>query len=210
MESFVTGQLVIELDFNPDAPATFFGGPGEIPEIPSIPSNIQQVLERMQTFVAEFQARVDVDELVDGVVNALAGIDALVRSEDLQGALAGLNRLSNTGELQKIPAAVIETLAEVDRTLAEVRALATATDQRMAPLIARAEGSLEDLSVALRDVSGLLGNLSAEVSADSDLNFQMRRTLEEAQAAARSLRQLAEFLERNPEALLRGRREHRE
>ena len=210
MESFVTGQLVIELDFNPDSPATFFGDPRDMPEIPSIPSNIQQVLERMQTFVAELQARVDVDELVDGVVNALAGIDALVRSEDLQGALAGLNRLSNKGELQKIPAAVIETLAEVDRTLAEVRALATATDQRMEPLLAQAEDSLEDLSVVLRDVSGLLGHLSAEVGADSDLNFQMRRTLEEAQAAARSLRQLAEFLERNPEALLRGRRETRE
>jgi paraquat-inducible protein B len=210
MESFVTGQLVIELDFNPDSPATFFGDPGDIPEIPSIPSNIQQVLERMQTFMAELQARVDVDELVDGVVNALAGIDALVRSEDLHGALAGLNRLSNTGELQQIPAAVIETLAEVDRTLAEVRALATATDERMEPLLGRAEDSLEELSVVLRDVSGLLGNLSAEVSADSDLNFQLRRTLEEAQAAARSLRQLAEFLERNPEALLRGRREQRE
>jgi paraquat-inducible protein B len=210
MESFVTGQLVIELDFSPDSPATFFATDDAMPEIPSVPSNIQQVLERMQTFIAELQARVDVDELVDGVVSAFAGIDALVRSEDLQGALAGLNRLSNTDELQKIPAAVIETLAEVDRTLADVRALVTATDRRMEPLLAQAEDSLKSLSVALRDVSGLLGDVAAEVSADSDLNFQMRRTLEEAQAAARSLRQLAEFLERNPEALLRGRREQRE
>ena len=210
MESFVTGQLVIELDFNPEAPANFFGIDDDMPEIPSVPSNIQQVLERMQTFMAEFQARVDVDELVDGVVNALAGINALVRSEDLQGTLAGLNRLANTGELQKIPAAMLETLAEVDKTLAEVRALVTTTDERMEPLLARAEDSLENLSVVLRDVSGLLGDVAAEVNADSDLNFQMRRTLEEAQAAARSLRQLAEFLERNPEALLRGRREQRE
>jgi len=210
MESFVTGQLVIELDFNPEAPANFFGIDDDMPEIPSVPSNIQQVLERMQTFIAEFQARVDVDELVDGVVGALAGIDALVRSEDLQGTLAGLNRLANTGELQKIPAAMLETLAEVDRTLAEVRALATATDQRMEPLVARVEDSLESLSALLRDASGLLDHVATEVSADSDLNFQMRRTLEEAQAAARSLRQLAEFLERNPEALLRGRREQRE
>jgi len=210
MESFVTGQLVIELDFNPDAPATFWGDPDDMPEIPSVPSNIQQVLERMQTFVADLQAKVDVDELVTSVANTLAGIEALVRSEDLQGALAGLNRLSNLEELQEVPAAVIETLAEVDKTLAEVRALVAATDQRMAPLLARAEDSLEDLSTVLRDAGGLLEHVAAEVSADSDLNFQMRRTLEEAQAAARSLRQLAEFLERNPEALLRGRREQRE
>jgi paraquat-inducible protein B len=210
MESFVTGQLVIELDFHPDAPATFWGEPGDMQEIPSIPSNIQQVLERMQKFVTDLQAKVDVDELVNSVVNTLAGIEALVRSEDLQGALGGLNRLSNLEELQDVPAAVIETLAEVDRTLAEVRALVAATDERMEPLLVRAEDSLENLSTVLRDASGLLEALAGEVSADSDLNFQMRRTLEETQAAARSLRQLAEFLERNPEALLRGRRETRE
>ena len=210
MESFVTGQLVIELDFHPEAPATFWGEPGGMQEIPSIPSNIQQVLERMQKFVTDLQARVDVDELVNSVVNTLAGIEALVRSEDLQGALGGLNRLSNLEELQDVPAAVIETLAEVERTLAEVRGLVAATDQRMGPLLVRAEDSLENLSTVLRDASGLLEALAGEVSADSDLNFQMRRTLEETQAAARSLRQLAEFLERNPEALLRGRREQRE
>jgi paraquat-inducible protein B len=151
-----------------------------------------------------------VDELVHGVISTLAGIDALVRSEDLQGALAGLNRLSNVEELKDIPAAVLVTLGELEKTLADVRALVAATDQRMEPLVARAEDGLENLSRLMRDAGGMLESLSAQVSADSDLNFQMLRTLEESQAAARSLRQLAEFLERNPEALLRGRRETRE
>jgi len=140
----------------------------------------------------------------------VAGVDALARSEDLQGALAGLNRLSNLEELKEIPAGVLVTLGELEKTLADVRALVAATDQRMEPLVARAEDGLENLSRLMRDAGGLLESLSAQVSADSDLNFQMRRTLEESQAAARSLRQLAEFLERNPEALLRGRRETRE
>jgi paraquat-inducible protein B len=210
MESFVTGQLVIELDFRPESPAQFFAEPGGIAEIPSVPSNIQQVLERMQSFVTELQATVDVDELVSGVMNTLAAVEALARSEDLHGALAALNRLSNLEALENIPAGVLETLAELDRTLAEVRALVTTTDQRMAPLVARAEDGLDSLSGLLREAGSLLESLSAEVSADSELNFQMRRTLEESEAAARSLRQLAEFLERHPEALLRGRREPRE
>lgn len=210
MESFVTGQLVIELDFRPDTQVNLYGSFVGMPEIPSVPSNIQQVLERFQTFVAELQERVDVRELVQGVISTLAGVDALVRSEDLQGALAGLNRLANLEELREIPAAVLVTLGELDNTLADIRALVATTDQRMEPLVARAEDSLENLSQLMHEAGGLLGSLSAEVNADSDLNYQMRRTLEEAQAAARSLRQLAEFLERNPEALLRGRRETRE
>ena len=210
MESFVTGQLVIELDFHPDAPAHFFAESGDIAEIPSVPSNIQQVLERMQSFVTELQATVDVDELVSGVMNTLAAVEALARSEDLHGSLAALNRLSNLEALENIPAGVLDTLAELDRTLAEVRALVAATDERMAPLVSRAEDGLDSLSELLREAGSLLESLSAEVSADSELNFQMRRTLEESQAAARSLRQLAEFLERHPEALLRGRRAPRE
>ena len=210
MESFVTGQLVIELDFRPESPAQFYAEPGSIAEIPSVPSNIQQVLERMQSFVTELQSTVNVDELVGGVMDTLAAVEALASSEDLHGALAALNRLSNLEALENIPAGVLDTLAELDRTLAEVRALVAATDERMTPLVSRAEDGLVSLSELLREAGSLLESLSAEVSADSELNFQMRRTLEESQAAARSLRQLAEFLERHPEALLRGRRAPRE
>lgn len=205
-ESFVTGQLVIELDFYPESPANFVGKMNDVPEIPSIPSNIQQVLERMREFVAEFQATVDVDALVSGVITTLEGIDGLVRSEDLHGALAALNRLSNLEALERIPASVLATLGELDDTLAEVRGLVDAADGRIEPLAARAEDSLDELSSVLREAGALLERLTAEVSPESDLNFQLRRTLEESQAAARSLRQLADFLERHPETLLRGRR----
>lgn len=210
MESFVTGTLVVELDFYPDAPAYFYGGPDGYPEIPSIPSNIQQVVERMRTFMAEIQSRVDVEEMVQGVGSAIEGIDALVRSEDLKGALAGLNRLSNIKELDAVPASVLEALAAMERTLDEIRALVANTDQRMEPLFVQAEASLDSLSDALGKAGVLLDGLAGELGADSEINFQLRRTLQESEAAARSLRQLVEFLERNPEALLRGRREPRE
>lgn len=210
IDSFVTGQLVVELDFRPETPVKLYGIPGDIPEIPSVPSNIQQVLERFQTFVTEIQERVELDELVSGVIGALAGINALVNSEDLHGALAGLNRLANLEELRDIPAAVLVTLGEFDKTVADARILLATTDRNMESLVARAEHSLDGLSALMREAGELLESLSEQVSADSELNFQLRRTLEESQAAARSLRHLVEFLDRNPEALLRGRREIRE
>jgi paraquat-inducible protein B len=210
MESFVTGQLVIELDFHPDTPVNLYAGPNDPPEIPSIPSNIQQVLERMRSFVAEIQSKVDVDEMISGINGVISGIEALVRSEDLQGALAGLNRLSNIEDLEAIPATVLDTLAAMEQALNEVRALATTTGERMEPLYTQAEASLDSLAIALRNAGNLLDGLSSEIGGSSEITHQLRRTLEESQAAARSLRQLAEFLERNPEALLRGRREPRE
>jgi paraquat-inducible protein B len=206
MESFVTGQLVIELDFYPDSPVNLHGSPEGVPEIPSISSNIQQVLEGMRKFLTEIQSKVDVDELLQNITSVLNGIDTLVNSEDLQGALAGLNRLANAEELLAIPARALETLAATQQALAEIRNMVTTTDEAVQGLLADAEESLDALTMALRDAGGLLEGLATELGGDSELNYQLRRTLEETHGAARSLRHLVDFLERNPEALLRGRR----
>src|SRR6056297_1342699 len=202
-ESFVTGQLVLELDFYPDTPIKLYGSPYDFPEIPSVPSNIQRVLRAIQNFISDLQETVDVEELVTRIDNVLEGIDALVRSDQLHGTLSGLNRLSNTEDFQALPAAVAKTLESVDRTLEEIRALVGTTDQNLQPVLQGAESSVAALGTTLRDVSTLLDTLSAELGGDSELGYQLRETLDESRAAARSLRQLVEFLERNPEALLR-------
>jgi len=209
-ESFVTGQLVLELDFYPDTPIKLYGSPYDFPEIPSVPSNIQRVLRAIQNFISDLQETVDVEELVTRIDNVLEGIDALMRSDQLHGTLSGLNRLANTEELQDLPAAVKNTLDSVERTLDEVRTLVASTDQNLQPVLQGAESSMAALGVTLRDVSTLLDTLSAELGGDSELSYQLRETLDESRAAARSLRQLVEFLERNPEALLRGRPPPRE
>lgn len=218
VESFVTGQLVIQLDFFPDQPAAFYGSPEGYPEIPSAPSNIQQVVERVQTFVSELQARLNVEEFVQAVESTLGGINELVRSEDLRGALAGINRLSNSDELQAVPGAALATLASAGQTLAsagetldEIRALVGRTGEQLDPLLSGADSALgglaETLAATLAEVNGTLAVVNAQLAQDSEFSYQLSRTLEESQAAARSLRLLLDYLERNPESLLRGRRD---
>jgi len=211
VESFVTGQLVIQLDFFPDQPAQFFAGRDGYPEIPSAPSNIQQVLERVQTFVTELQARVNVDEFLGTVEATLAGINELARSEDLRGTLAGLNKLTNSAELQAVPEAALATLADAGRVLDELRALVESTSEQLGPLVGSIDDSLATITGALgatlAEVNDTLALVSTQLAQDSELNFQLSRTLEESQAAARSLRILLDYLERHPEALLRGRRD---
>ena len=218
VESFVTGQLVIQLDFFPDQPATFYGSREGYPEIPSAPSNIQQVVERVQAFVTELQARVNVDEFIQAVGSLLVGINELVRSDELHGALAGINRLVNSDDLQAVPGAALETLASTERTLAsaeatlaEIRALVERTGEQLDPLLSGADGALGSLAgtleATLTEVTGTLSAVNAQLAQDSELNYQLTRTLEESQAAARSLRTLLDYLERNPGSLLRGRRD---
>jgi paraquat-inducible protein B len=207
LESFVTGQLVIQLDFFPDTPVHLYGSPDGYPEIPSAPSDIQQVIERVQTFVTELQAQINVDEFVRRVESTLDGINELVRSAELLGALAGFNRLASSEELQAIPGATLETLAATEQTMAELRNVIAEADARLDPMFEGAGAALEELATTLREAGGVLETARGQLGDESPFNYQLNRTLEEAEAAARSLRLLADYLERNPEALLRGRRD---
>ena len=63
-ESYVTGQLLVELDFRPDLPGVFRArqknGP---PEIPTIPGDVEQIVEQVQSFFDRMAQQVDVDAL---------------------------------------------------------------------------------------------------------------------------------------------------
>jgi paraquat-inducible protein B len=57
---------------------------------------------------------------------------------------------------------------------------------------------------ALDDADKLVGNADKLIAPNSVLGEQLGTTLEEVNRAARALRVLADYLERHPEALIRG------
>jgi paraquat-inducible protein B len=106
---------------------------------------------------------------------------------DVQQAIAGVDRLVNAPELQ----ASIDSLSAI---LGEVKQLSTAVNDQTLPRI----------NEALDRLDRTLAELSHAVSADAPLRHDLRETLQELTGAGRALRELAEFLDRQPEALIRG------
>jgi paraquat-inducible protein B len=66
------------------------------------------------------------------------------------------------------------------------------------------DATLEGLQLTVTQTQKTLVALEKTLSTDSPLQQQLQQTLEELSGAARSLRLLADYLERNPEAILRG------
>jgi len=64
--------------------------------------------------------------------------------------------------------------------------------------------TLEGLQLTVAQTQKTLAALEKNLNTDSPLQQQLQQTLEELSGAARSLRLLADYLERNPEAILRG------
>jgi len=107
--------------------------------------------------------------------------------EDLSATMAGARAVIDSAALKN-------SLTELELTLRELRSLSAKLDNDMAP----------ELSSTLREAQQAMKNASALIAPDAPINVGAVRTMQEVGAAARSLRVLADYLERHPEALLQG------
>ena len=107
---------------------------------------------------------------------------------DLRDTVAGAKQLINSPDLQKSITALNETLEQAQKFVA-------ALNTGIAPELKTA---VSNLDTALIQAQKLTKSLNSNVAP------QLDRTLKELQAAARSIKVWAAYLERNPEALIRG------
>jgi len=201
MQSFVTGQLMINLDFYPDKPIILVGAEKKYPEIPTVPTAMEELTKTIQDL--------PIKELVTKLELTVDGIQKLVNFPETRASVESLNlTLKNTqklvqhideqigplvSSLAKTSDAAHETLSEAKNTISvlggDVRGLAITTKE-----------TLESARNTLKQTEKSLGTFSD----DSHLVYEMNKTLRELSAAARSLRLLSDYLEQHPEALLRG------
>jgi len=83
MQSIVTGQLQIALDFYPDKPAVYAEIDKTVQEIPTIPTTLQQLTKKLESLPLE--------EIFNKVNLALDGVANLVQSPELKESVANLN-----------------------------------------------------------------------------------------------------------------------
>ena len=207
IESLVTGQLVIELDLLPETEAVYralLEKDQDGSEIPTVPSNTQQILENIQNFVA----KLDLDKLVDEIQDTVSGINELANSEDLREAIAGINRIANSEQMQELGPNIEETLVAARSAAQDFRALVKNVDGQIGPILAEVKPAVKRLDEALAAAESTLTAVNRQLGGETSLDWDVSTTLREVREAARSLRLFMEYLEQNPEALIRGKNEN--
>ena len=204
IESFVTGQLLVNLDFYPETPPLFRGEDPPYVEVPTIPSSIQQFLEDIEGFVADLQKNVDIKAVVTDLAGAVNGANKLINSEQLPEIIAGINSLINAEETQRLTANLQGALKDLRSTLDDTRSFVNSTGEDLGELKNTLIPAINNLSTTLTEAEQAIGVVEAQLSRESEVSFEFINTLNEVQRAARSLRVLTDYLERHPEALLRG------
>jgi paraquat-inducible protein B len=204
IESFVTGQLLVRLDLRPDTPIRMAGVESDYPEIPTIRSDIQELLARMQRWLANIRDNVDVDALAEGLTNALNGVAALTNSPDLHESLAGLSEFVNDEDLQNLSASLKQAADEISNAASEATALFRSTDEGINDVAADLRPVLERFGETLRSAESTLNAARLQLRGDSEQVYQLQSTLKEVEGAAAAMREFFDYLERNPEALIQG------
>ncbi|HXJ77365.1 MAG TPA: MlaD family protein [Candidatus Methylomirabilis sp.] len=199
MQSFVTGVLFIAFENRPDTPIVLRGQGQKVPELPTIPTDIEVWTAKLERF-AEKIDKIPLEQIGQTAAVMLDDARKILESKDTQdllrnanGALAEARTLVQRvdGKIDPLVAQLNDTLARVDAGFDAVRKLALDVDNRVDPLATQAEATLKTAQVAVGDVRPLIEDLrhiAAKLDAQVDpLLTSFRGTLDGAQVTLRGV-----------------------
>ena len=201
LQSLVTGQLRVDLDFRPGTPAQLVGAISDVPEIPALPSDLSQLKNQL--------TNLPLRELAAAAEQALASLTRLSDRFD-----AVVDPVSQS--VIRTADAATQALQTADQTMRRVQGDASTAVRDLDSLLVDARGqlgarggelsrTLADADRAVRQAETLLQSLNGLAEAGSPFRDDLEATVHDLAASASSLRDFAETVERNPNALLMGR-----
>jgi paraquat-inducible protein B len=188
MQSLVTGQLRVDLDFKPNAHATYLGGNLDGDEIPSSPST-------MQTLEAEI-ADLPLKEIAQNANETLLSIKHVT---DALGPRVGpmLDSLKQTSD------AAHGTMDAAHVAAVHIDSLAVEGKHQLTDNGDALKGVLASSDRTVRDADALIASLNEMTAPNSRIRDDLQSTTRDLAASASSLRTFTHELERNPSDLLR-------
>jgi paraquat-inducible protein B len=161
----LTGQRIVALQVFPDAPKAALTYEDNIPVIPTVPSDIQVLSDKLNAFLNKLD-KAPVAELVADLRDTVQQADRLLAAAPVKQGVEGLREVK--------------------------------------PLLESLKSTSEVARVTLEHAGTTMQSAGATVGPDSALRYDLARLLKELTTTARSLRTLADFLEKNPNALILG------
>jgi paraquat-inducible protein B len=114
--------------------------------------------------------------------------------DELQASLTDILRKIDSLPLKQLGSDADATLVALRHTLAATNQLADRLEHEVAP----------EVRSTLVEARRALGDVDQVLASDAPLEQDLRQSLNQLTRAAEALRSLADYLDRHPEALLRG------
>jgi paraquat-inducible protein B len=141
-------------------------------------------------------------------MKALAKISALDLDQlmnELSDTIAQLSRIAGSPELRASLKALPPAIEHLGDAAAAFQRLADHTNVELSTTTEALRKTSATAVATLQEAQKNLNNLAGTIGPGSSLDYQLGQTLQDLDQAARSTRELTDYLDRNPSALLRGR-----
>jgi phospholipid/cholesterol/gamma-HCH transport system substrate-binding protein len=202
MESLLTGLLYVELDMHPGTPVQLYLPPNApFQEIPTRPTEFEQIQQQATRVISKLSQ-----------VDFVAAVNSMVRMTDSIRNLASSPKLAATIDSMEVATrnlnkAAISAQLMADEIKNQVGPLSVSlrksSDSARATL-EQARTALAAAQTAFITAQSTFAEAKTMLEPGSPITYQLGKTLEDISAAARSTRELTDYLERNPSAVIRG------
>jgi paraquat-inducible protein B len=202
--SLITGQLYVELDFHPEAEPAQIIWEGRYPQMPTVPTSMEEITTSLTQLLKKLE-KLPIEQIGNDLRDTVQGAKRLVNSAELQESIVALNQTLNqvqqftTTLTTVITPELRSAMASLNTTLKYTSKLAQNFDRTAVP----------ELDATLKEAQSTLNAIKGSVSKDSPLYYELMRVFKELSGAARSIRVMADYLERNPDALIYGKGKRR-
>jgi paraquat-inducible protein B len=181
-ESFVTGVLYVGLDFFPGSPAALVNANNpDVFEVPTMPTTLERASQTLTRLMTRLE-NTDLEGLLRSIHHAVDGMDELVRSPEIG-----------------------RTLVAARDALESIRTLADGVQPNVAPTMKSLAATSASARDSLQRLDAALAALRTLIDTQGPLTVGLTQTLVDLGDAAQSVRDLASYLDRKPNAIITGR-----
>lgn len=211
MQSLLTGQLYVDLDFHPDKPPHFAALDPTLSEIPTIRTAVEELTTKLEGFAMDkFMADVTA---ISSAINKLMSDPATQElPKRLNATLRQLESLAARLDARSKPIfkevgqELVEMHKALERAQTAMNKVEIAADS-VAKLSSPDSKMVKNMSQASDELAKAAASLHSLTTQDSPTVQNMNAALKEISRAADALRRLAETLEEQPDAIYRGKRQ---
>ncbi|MCB8877344.1 PqiB family protein [Acidisoma silvae] len=181
--NFITGQKELALTIEPNSPHVQLTREGDAILLPNSDGS-GDPLTALSTITAKLSA-IPFSEIGQNLNNLLKTANGTLGSQDVKKAIASLST-----------------------TLQSVQTLVDNTNKGLQPTLKQLPVMTQNLNATLRNANQTVAQLSRSYGGNSDFSRNLGQVMAQANDALRSVKELADYLDRHPEALLLGRTGH--
>jgi paraquat-inducible protein B len=203
--SFVTGQMNIEFDIVPGDPGLVFEPPVKppYPVVPTVGTELDELMQSISDGLKKLNS-IDFTGLISDLRGTLASaktqIEAMRMKEindNLATITADVKKLTSGEKLGK-------AIDNLDVALANLNSFTAKASKGIDPVLADLEKAAQQASTAFTQLETASADISKAANPRAPVLMRLQQVLEEAEHAARAVKELANDLKRNPNSILSG------